>query len=111
VALVAVGPVTINHGDPTFATGSGTHGARLLTIGGSCSWAAWHTLDELVTTSVKTTIKGYTGVLEWLAFDDALLAPLTGYYLLSDWRGSADQRASLTTEDAPFTVQAVGNLT
>lgn len=109
MALVAIGPVAISHGDPAFSSSGSAagHGVRSRTIGGSCSWAAWHTLDELVANeAARTTVRGHTGVVEWLEFDDALLGNWTGYYVLEQWGGSASQKDSLTTTDAPFTLTA-----
>lgn len=107
MALVAIGPIAISHGDPTFsASVSPTgRGMRSRSIGGSCSWAAAQTLEELVgNESAQVTIKGRTGVLEWLEFDDALLANYTGDYLLEDFSTNADHKASLTLTDVPFTL-------
>lgn len=109
MALVSIGPVAISHGDPAFSSsGRPTgHGIRSRTIAGSCSWAAWHTLDELVANEdAQTTVGGRTGVQEWLEFDDEMLGNFTGYYLLEEWNGSADHKASLTTTDVPFTLTA-----
>lgn len=116
MALVAIGPVAISHGDPAFssaASGAG-NGIRSRTIAGSCSWAAWHTLDELINNeSLHRTIKGHKGVVEWLEFDDDLLTPFTGDYVLEQWNGTAGQKDSLTTEDVPFTLTCayLGDLT
>ncbi len=109
MGLVAIGPVAISHGDPAFATSASPidHGIESLSIGGSCSWAAAHTLRELVKNQDnRTTSAGHTGILEWLEFDDALLDPLTGYYILEGFSIDADQRSSLTTTDVPFTLTA-----
>ncbi len=109
MGLVAIGPVAISHGDPKFATSGGptNHGIESVTIAGSCAWADVHTLRELVNNpSAQTTIGGRTGVLEWLEYDDDLLEPLTGYYLLGRFSLDAGQRDSLTDTDAPFTLSA-----
>lgn len=109
MALVAIGPAEISHGDPAFtSTANPTgHGIRSRTIGGSCSWDAWHTLDELVANrAAQTTVAGHTGVLEWLEFDDDLLEPFTGYYLLEQWNGTAAQKDSLSADDVPFSLTA-----
>ena len=109
MGLVAIGPVAISHGNPQFGTAAAptTHGIESVSISGSCSWSAVHTLRELVNNpAAQTTIGGYTGVLEWLEYDDDLLEPLTGYYLLERFNLDADQQDSLATTDAPFTIQA-----
>lgn len=109
MGLVAIGPVTISHGNPQFGTsGAPTeHGIESVSISGSCSWAAAHTLRELVKNpDAQTTVGGRTGVLEWLEYDDDLLGPLTGYYLLEGFSIDAGQKDSLTTTDAPFTLAA-----
>lgn len=109
MALTAIGPVTINHGDPSFSYSGGPtgHGIRTGSISGSASWAAVNTLSELVANpDAQTTIGGRTGVLEWLEFSDSLMGSKTGYYLLEDFTQDADHRASLTATDVGFTLSA-----
>ena len=111
MGLVAIGPVSISHGDPKFASSARSvgHGIRSLTIGGSCSWAAANTIEEMVANEDNRTTKaGHTGVLEWLEFDDALLGSRTGDYILEDFGIDADQESSLTTTDVSFTLVAHG---
>lgn len=113
MGLVAIGPVTISHGNPSFGSSASptAHGIRSLTVSGSCSWAASDTLEELVANEGNRITKyGFTGVLEWLEFDDALLANRTGDYLLSDFSRDADHKSSLTVTDVPFTLTAAGPL-
>lgn len=107
MALIAIGPVSISHGDPEFSSATAGHGVRSRSIGGSCSWAAANTLDELVVNeAARVTVKGHTGVLEWLEFDDALLGSWTGNYILEGFVINASQKDSLTTTDCPFTLTA-----
>lgn len=109
MGLVAIGPVTISHGNPSFSSSASPtgHGIRSRRFGGSCSWAAANVLDGLVSNShARTTIDGHTGVVEWLEFDDAMLSSWTGYYLLEDFTIDAGQRDSLATTDCPFTLTA-----
>ena len=109
MGLVAIGPVTISHGNPSFATGASPtgHGIESVTISGTCSWDASKTLRELVKNPYNQTTKsGHTGVLEWLEYDDDLLDDLTGWYILKGFDRDADQQSSLTTTDVPFTLQA-----
>lgn len=107
MALVAIGSVAISHGDPSFSSATAGRGVRSRTIGGSCSWAAALTLDELVPNeAARTTVKGHTGVLEWLEFDDALIGAWTGNYILESFVINASQKDSLTTADCPFTLTA-----
>ena len=109
MGLAAIGPVAISHGNPQFGTsGAPTqHGIESVSISGSASWAAVHALRELVNNpAAQTTVGGRTGVLEWLDYDDDLLGTLTGYYLLEGFSVDADHKASLTTTDVPFTLQA-----
>lgn len=107
MGLVSIGPVTVSHGDPQFGASATplSHGIESFSIAGSCSWAAAHTLRELVKNpDARSTVGSRTGVLEWLEFDDALLEPFTGYYLLEAFSISAAQKDSLTTADVPFTL-------
>lgn len=110
MGLTAIGPVAISHGDPGFSSSAAptTHGIEAVTISGSCSWAASSTLRELVLNPfAQTTVGGFTGVREWLYFDDDLLGDLEGEYLLQKFDRNAGQKDSLTTADVPFTLTAV----
>lgn len=109
MALVAIGPVAISHGDPAFSSSASPtgHGIESLSIGGSCSWAASDTLRELVKNPADLRIvAGHEGVLAWLVFDDDLLGAITGYYLLEGFSRDADHRSSLTTTDVSFSLTA-----
>lgn len=109
MALVAIGPVTISHGDPEFSWDSSPtgHGIRSGSVSGSASWAAVNTLSELVANQDNRVTKaGHTGVYEWLEFDDDLLGSYTGYYLLEGFALTPGHKASLTTTDVPFTLTA-----
>ncbi len=109
MALTAIGPVTVSHGDPSFVANSAptTHGIDDVTIAGSCSWTAEKQLREMVRNpDNRTTVGGRTGVLEWLAFDDTLLDDWTGYYLLETFNVTAGHTASLASTDVPFTLTA-----
>ena len=109
MGLVSIGPVTVSHGNPAFATGASPigHGIESVTISGTCSWAASKTLRELVKNQdARVTKAGRTGVLEWLVFDDDLLDDLTGYYLLEGMSRDADHSASLNTTDVAFSISA-----
>ena len=109
MGLVSIGAAAIDHGDPVYSWRSSpdSHGIRAASIGGSASWAAAKTLGELVANPTgRQTVGGFTGVLEYIVFDDSLLSDLTGYYLLQDFTISAGQQDSLTTTDVPFTLSA-----
>ncbi len=111
MGLVSIGPVTVSHGDPKFTSSASPlgHGIRTLAVSGSCAWADALTLEELVANEHnRTTRGGYTGVMEWLAFDDALLSGRTGDYLIETFVVDADHKSSLTTSDLPFTFTAAG---
>lgn len=109
MGLVSIGAVAISHGDPVFSWRSAptAHGIRPASIAGSASWAAVKALGELVANATaRRTVGGFTGVLEYIVFDDTLLSDLTGYYLLQDFTISAGQQDSLTATDVPFTLSA-----
>ncbi len=113
MGLVAIGPVAIAHGDPgiTNAVDPTDHGVEVLTVTGSCSWAASDTLREMVKNeAARITSHGHTGILDELTFDDALLSALTGQYIIKSFVRTAGQQDSLTTTDVPFTMVAVGPL-
>lgn len=113
MALTAIGPVTIAHGDPVFGSSASptAHGIRSLTVSGSASWTATDTLEELVANqATRITRAGFTGVVEWLNFDDALMSNRTGDYILIEFSRDADQKSSMTADDVPFTLNAAGPL-
>lgn len=110
MSLVSIGPVGVFHGNPEFSWDSSptSRAGRRATIGGLTDWPEAQTLSELVANPAEQrTIGDATGVLEWVAFDDALLEPFTGWYLLSSFSLNPDQRSSVGGAPVKFSLSAV----
>lgn len=113
--IARIGPLgDADHGDPTFSwVGEANEaGFRTASISGVLPWPKAHALSELtVNPANKRTEGGHTGLLEWLIFDDDLLRPFTGLYLLKPATlGTAEQKWSVSGPAAgivPFSLSAV----
>jgi hypothetical protein len=71
-------------------------------IDGVLDWRKAHQLSELVDNPDRAvTIGGQTGVLEHLVFDDELLRPFAGWWLLQSFDISGEQQWSLAGVDGP----------
>lgn len=88
MSLRWIGPIALaatDHGDPQFAWTSdpGASGQRDAQISGQLPWVQAQQLSELVDNPERRqTVGKASGVMEPLYFDDNLLGPFSGPYLL-----------------------------
>ncbi|MCA1569305.1 MAG: hypothetical protein LC798_03075 [Chloroflexi bacterium] len=110
MSLVSIGWVTVAfHGDPKFSwvASPTSRSGQDASISGLFDWIPAHQLREMVAnTAAQRTIGGATGVLGWIEFDDDLLGPMTGYYLLSSCVPSADQQSSIGGAPVELSISA-----
>ncbi len=106
--LRAIGPIVVDYRNPALSWKSepSTHGIRPCTISGTVLMAQGHALAELVANpDARTTIGGFTGVLEFIEMDGDALASCEGYYLLQSLDLNID-RQFVYGGRAPFTLAA-----
>lgn len=110
MSLRSIGPIAIDHRDPSLSWTSApdANGARPAQIGGVALVASVQQLAELVANHDRRTSYGtYTGVLEFVDFDDEdLVGPSRGWYLLTSLSKNVEYRWSVTSYTA-FSLGAV----
>lgn len=112
MSLRWIGPVALaanDHGDPQFTWTSdpGAGGERDAQISGQLPWSQAQQLSELVDNPERRqTVGKASGVLEQLYFDDSLLAPFSGSYLLVSF-GLQPQQVNSLSSLAPFSLKCV----
>ena len=91
--LVAIGAITVRVRKPAYnwdATPN-NHGNIPFTATGAMQWAQAQSVLELSRNrAMRETVSGDTGVREWFEFDDELLGPMTGDYLIQSFTLAAD---------------------
>lgn len=115
MSLRQLGPVALagtDWGVPrvTWTSQPTASGMRGGSISGVLTWAQAQQLSELVDNPDRaTTIGGAVGVLEHLVFDDELLRPFAGWWLLESFDLAGEQQWSLAGVDGPvpFTLSGV----
>jgi hypothetical protein len=103
MSLRWIGPIQVSeHGNPTFSfTGEVLGGMHAATVGGTLAWSQAQQLAEMTVVQRRMVTAGaHTGVLEVLWFDDTLLAPFSGRYILKP--------AVLGQADSQWSVNGVG---
>lgn len=108
-----IGPVEVVIGNPAFSWSGppAPRGIRAASISGMLTWEPAQQLSELVANfDEAVTISGYTGILESIYADDALLSPFNGWYLLQSFDMSPSQEHSLGSVSSawvPFSLAAI----
>lgn len=109
MGLVSIGPVSLFHGNPDFSWSAAptSRSGQAASISGLTDWDEAHELRELIANpALQQTVGGSTGVLEWIEFDDDLLGPFTGYYLLTAFAMSPTQDSSVGGSPVAFSLSA-----
>lgn len=98
MSLVSIGPFSTFHGDPEFSFSSvpTSRSGRKATISGLTDWEEAMGLSEFVgNPDEQVTIGDTTGVLDQVTFDDDLLGPFSGWWVLESFEIRPDHRASV----------------
>jgi hypothetical protein len=117
MGLVSIGALVVTVRRPNFSwTSTPTgHGIRSASIAGVMQWAQAQSMSEMVANqTLRSTVAGQVGVRETLVFDDVLLGPFTGDYLLQSFDLLGDWQWAGHGIDYPvaFSMKAayIGNL-
>lgn len=109
MSLARIGPVEVEHGDPSFGWQGGSDGAgvRSASIEGLCTWSQAQRLSEMVANpDRRMTVAGRSGALEYVHFDDDMLGDFCGWYLLERANLTPSQPDSMSAFTAPFSIAA-----
>lgn len=99
MSLAQVAPIAVTLFNPnaSWTSQPNAAGVRTASLSGFVEWDVAHALSELCVNGVRSVgFAGAAGVLEYVDFDDDLLRPFRGWYLLHSCNLAADQPSSLT---------------
>jgi hypothetical protein len=100
------GPVSTTHYNPTYSQAATADGISDVQIGGSMPRAGAEALFELVNNrAVRITVRGRTGVLEYITSSYPVIAAFNGYYLLHSFTFDP-YKFDTTTLAVDFTLHA-----
>lgn len=91
--LISIGAISVRVRKPNYNwdANPNRHGNIPFSATGTMQWAQAQSVLELSRNrAARKTVSGDTGVQEWFVFDDALLGPMTGSYLIQSFNLAAD---------------------
>lgn len=103
MSLAYIGPIVVEHGNPSFGFESDGSLFRSGSIAGLATWDQAKQLSELMANPGRRSfVGGRAGILEIVWFDDPLLDDFNGWCLLEGVSLAPSQEHSLDDYTAPF---------